>query len=88
MAALTEQSRQRNASAYELMCKAGPSSLRSELVEIDAIPGEARYELARLARHFVAEQAHDAAVALATSIDGGVDDLFEDHEQAAPRVTE
>ena len=52
MAALTEQSRERNAASYGQMCKAGPASLRSELVEIDAIPGEARYELARLARHF------------------------------------
>ena len=52
MAALTDQSRQRNAAAYEQMCKAAPESLRTELVEIDAIPGEARYELARLARHF------------------------------------
>ena len=52
MAALTDQSRQRNAAAYEQMCKAGPASLRTELVEIDALPGEARYELARLARHF------------------------------------
>jgi len=52
MAALTDQSRERNAAAYQQMCKAGPASLRTELVEIDAIPGEARYELARLARHF------------------------------------
>jgi nucleotide-binding universal stress UspA family protein len=52
MAGLTEQSRERNAASYAQMCKAGPASLRSELVEIDAIPGEARYELARLARHF------------------------------------
>lgn len=52
MAALTDQSRERNVASYARMCKAGPASLRSELVEIDAIPGEARYELARLARHF------------------------------------
>jgi len=52
MASLSDQSRQRNAAAFETLCKAGPASLRSELVEIDAIPGEARYELARLARHF------------------------------------
>jgi len=51
-AALTDQSRERNAAAYALLCKAAPASLRTELVEIDAIPGEARYELARLARHF------------------------------------
>lgn len=52
MAALSDQSRQRNAAAYAHLCKAAPASLRSELVEIDALPGEARYELARLARHF------------------------------------
>ncbi len=52
MAAISDQSRARNAAAFEAMCKAGPASLRTELVEIDSIPGEARYELACLARHF------------------------------------
>jgi len=52
LAAVTEQSRERAAKAYETLRAASPESLRSELVEIDALPGQARDDFARLARHF------------------------------------
>ena len=52
LAAITEQSRERTAKAYERLRAASPDSLHSELVQIDALPGQARDEFARLARHF------------------------------------
>jgi nucleotide-binding universal stress UspA family protein len=52
LAAITEQSRERAAKAYEKLRAASPESLRSELVQIDALPGQARDDFARLARHF------------------------------------
>ena len=92
MAALTDQSRQRNASAYAALCKAAPASLRSELVEIDAIPGEARYELARLARHFdltiLAQprerNGEDALMAESALLESGRPVLFVPHIQSRP----
>lgn len=52
LAEITEQSRRRNEEAYARLTQAGPASLRSELVQIDAFPGQARDDFARLARHF------------------------------------
>lgn len=52
MAAITEQSRERAEKAYEQLRAAAPDSLHSELVQIDALPGQARDDFARLARHF------------------------------------
>lgn len=52
LAAITEQARERAAKAYDKLRAAAPDSLRSELVEIDALPGQARDEFARLSRHF------------------------------------
>ncbi|MDB5642155.1 MAG: universal stress protein [Hyphomicrobiales bacterium] len=52
LAAITEQSRDRAAQAYEKLRTTAPDSLRSELVQIDALPGQARDDFARLARHF------------------------------------
>ncbi len=52
LAAVTEQSRLRAEQAYDRLRAAAPESLRSELVQIDALPGQARDDFARLARHF------------------------------------
>jgi nucleotide-binding universal stress UspA family protein len=52
LAAVTEQSRLRAEEAYARMRAAAPDTLSSELVQIDALPGQARDDFARLARHF------------------------------------
>jgi nucleotide-binding universal stress UspA family protein len=52
LASITEQSRERTAKAYERLRAASPDSLRSELVQMEALPGQARDDFARLARHF------------------------------------
>ncbi|MDB5648810.1 MAG: universal stress protein [Hyphomicrobiales bacterium] len=52
LAAVTEQSRQKAEDAYARLRAAAPDTLSSELVQIDALPGQARDDFARLARHF------------------------------------
>lgn len=52
LAAVTEQSRQRAKDAYDKLRVAAPDALASEFVQIDALPGEAREQFARLVRHF------------------------------------
>jgi nucleotide-binding universal stress UspA family protein len=52
LAAITEQSRERAEKAYARLRAASPDALRSELVQIDALPGQARDDFSRLARHF------------------------------------
>ena len=84
MAALSDQSRQRNATAYANLCKAAPASLRSELVEIDAIPGEARYELARLARQPRERHGEDSLMAESALLESGRPVLFVPRIQSRP----
>jgi nucleotide-binding universal stress UspA family protein len=49
---VTEQARKRVDEAYQRFSRLAPASLQSELVTIQALPGDARDRFARLARHF------------------------------------
>jgi nucleotide-binding universal stress UspA family protein len=84
LAALSEQSRQRVTQAYEKMRAGGPPTLRAEFLQIDALPGQARDNFARLARHFdltivgqtQADATDDASLAQAALFDSGRPVLF------------
>jgi nucleotide-binding universal stress UspA family protein len=65
LADVTEEARRRAEEAYALMRRSAPAGLATEIVQIDAFPGQAREEFARLARHF------DLTVAAQSPIDGG-----------------
>ena len=48
----TESARKAAEEAFQKMRAAAPAGVESELVMIKAVPGEARSEFGRLARHF------------------------------------
>jgi nucleotide-binding universal stress UspA family protein len=52
MAQATEQARAAVGAAYKKLADALPTSVQSELVTIQALPGQAREQFGRLARHF------------------------------------
>ena len=89
LAALSEQSRQRVTQAYEKLRASGPPTLRGEFLQIDALPGQARDNFARLARHFdltivgqsKEDATDDASLAQAALFDSGRPVLFVPHIQ-------
>ena len=63
MAAVTAEATQRAEAAYARLRASAPETVSIELVQIDAFPGQARDDFARLARHFdltIAAQGEEA----------------------------
>ncbi|MBX9740755.1 MAG: universal stress protein [Beijerinckiaceae bacterium] len=67
LAAVTEEARKRAEEAYARMRASAPDTLTTDIVQIDAFPGQARDEFARLSRHF------DLTVAAQAPLDDGDD---------------